>query len=113
MEEVMCYLLPASICTLILTIQAKKISNKCLLLIYLLSTLLIYLIENIVFLILKGKEAYKFFTISFATKYVLLGILLSFILGIVFSIIYTRFSFELEVKNEKSKKSKKSKKNSK
>ena len=103
MEEVMCYLLPASICTLIVSKQVKKISNQNLVLVYLISTLLIYLIENVVFIILRGKESYKFFNVYFSTKYVLLAILLSFMLGIIFSFIYKRFSLESEVKNEKNK----------
>lgn len=105
MEEVMCYLLPASITTFMVNKQLKKISNQNLVLVYLISTLFIYLIENCVFLLLNGKEAYKFFTVSFTVKYMLFAILLSFVLGIIFSFAAQRFSFSVEVKNEKNKKS--------
>lgn len=111
MEEVMCYLLPASICTYMVYKQVKKISNQNLILVYLISTLIIYLVENIVFLILNGKEAYKFFSVSFTTKYMLFAILLSFILGIVFSFIAHRFSLEIEVKHVKNSKNSKKTKN--
>ena len=107
MEEAMCYLLPASICTFMVNKQLKKVSNQDLILIYLISTLLIYLMENSIFLILNGKEAYKFFSVSFTIKYVLLAILLSFALGIIFSFVAMRFTLSLEVKNEKKQKDKK------
>lgn len=113
MEEVICYLLPASICTFIVSKQVKKIKNQDLVLIYLISTILIYLIEDVTFCILRGKEATKFFSVTFSIKYILFAIIISSILGVLFSFLYNRFSLQLEVKNEKDKKDKKSKKNNK
>lgn len=108
MDEMLCYLLPASICTFIVSKQVKKVSNQNLILIYLISTLFIYLVEDVTFLILNGKEAGKLFTVTFSIKYMVYAILISFILGIVFSFLYNRFSFNSEVvKNEKTRKSKK------
>lgn len=113
MEEVMCYLLPASITVFMVNKQLKKISNQSLILIYLISTLIIYLAENCMFLLINGKEAYKFFTVSFTTKYMLFAILLSFALGIIFSFIAQRFSLCIEVKNVKDKKTTRSTKKTK
>ncbi len=114
MEEIMCYLLPASITTYMVNKQLKKISNQSLILIYLISTLIIYLIENCAFLLLNGTEAYKFFSVSFTVKYMLFAVLLSFILGIVFPFVAQKFSFGIEVKNVEAKKStKKTTKNTK
>ena len=108
MEELLCYLLPASICTFIVNKQVKKISNQNLILVYLISTMLIYLIEDVTFLIIKGKEASKLFTVTFSVKYMLFAMIISSILGVLFSFLYNRFSLQSEVKNEKNKKSKKS-----
>lgn len=108
MDEMLCYLLPASICTFIVSKQVKKVSNQNLILVYIISTLFIYLVEDVTFLILNGKEAGKLFTVTFSIKYMVYAILISFILGIVFSFLYNRFSFNSEVvKNEKTRKSKK------
>lgn len=113
MEEIMCYLLPASITTYMVNKQLKKISNQSLILIYLISTLIIYLIENCAFLLLNGTEAYKFFSVSFTVKYMLFAILIAFILGIVFSFVAKRFFLDVEVQNEKSRKVEKNKKDNK
>ena len=104
MEEVMCYLLPASITVFMINKQLKKISNQSLILIYLISTLIIYLAENCMFLLINGKEAYKFFSVTFSIKYILLATLIAFLLGIFFSFIAKRFYLDVEVQNEKVKK---------
>lgn len=104
MEEVMCYLLPASITVFMVNKQLKKISNQNLILIYLISTLIIYLAENCMFLLINGKEAYKFFSVTFSIKYMLLATLIAFFLGIFFSFIAKRFYLDVEVQNEKVKK---------
>lgn len=110
MEEVMCYLLPASITVFMVNKQLKKISNQSLILIYLMSTLIIYLAENCMFLLINGKEAYKFFSVTFSIKYMLLAILIAFILGIILSFVAKRFDLDVEVQNEKSRKVEKNKK---
>ena len=69
MDEMLCYLLPASICTFIVSKQVKKVSNQNLILVYIISTLFIYLVEDVTFLILNGKEAGKLFTVTFSIKY--------------------------------------------
>ena len=113
MEEVMCYLLPASITAFMVNKQLKNISNQSLILIYLMSTLIIYLVENCMFLLMNGKDAYKFFSVTFSTKYMLFAILIAFILGIGFSFLTKRFYLDVEVQNEKSRKVEKNKKDSK
>lgn len=107
MEEVMCYLLPASITVFMINKQLKKISNQSLILIYLISTLIIYLAENCMFLLINGKEAYKFFSVTFSIKYILLATLIAFILGIILSFVAKRFDLDVEVQNEKVKKNNK------
>lgn len=107
MDEILCYLLPASICTFIVSKQVKKVSNQNLILVYLISTMIIYLVEDAIFLILRGKDSFKFFSVAFSIKYMLFAIVISSILGVLFSFLYNRFSLQSEVKNEKNKKSKK------
>lgn len=103
MEEVFCYLLPASICTYMVNKQVKKMSNQNLILIYLISTLFIYLIGNGAFLLFRNSDSYKLFTVKFATKYMLFASFISFLLGILFSYIINRFSLKIEVKKHEKK----------
>ena len=95
------FLLPASIGTFIIETQFKDLKLKYSIYIYLINTILINtLAYNVTWYFFDVKDI-NFLRLDFTCKYLLLCCLMSFILGVFWSIVCTRFNLKIEVKDEK------------